>query len=198
MRTSARFPRVSLLALLIAPALDALAEAPQGDASEARSSEARTLDQVQVIGQATSYAKTSVRAETLNRQTVMSSVNDALNEVPGVVVSEADATGSSVWGTQISMRGFVTNRDTQQIGTTIDGLPNGGSGYGGGSLANRYIDTLDLETVEVSQGTADISSRSNGAGRHAQLPHQRSAAGQSPALRGRRRRQRGAQVLRAL
>ncbi len=114
-----------------------------------------------MIGQATSYAKTSVRAETLNRQTVMSSVNDALNEVPGVVVSEADATGSSVWGTQISMRGFVTNRDTQQIGTTIDGLPNGGSGYGGGSLANRYIDTLDLETVEVSQGTADISSRSN-------------------------------------
>ncbi|MGO4611421.1 TonB-dependent receptor plug domain-containing protein, partial [Variovorax sp. 2RAF20] len=66
-----------------------------------------------------------------------------------------------MWGTQISMRGFVTNRDTQQIGTTIDGLPNGGSGYGGGSLANRYIDTLDLETVEVSQGTADISSRSN-------------------------------------
>ena len=114
-----------------------------------------------MIGQATSYAKTAVRAETLNRQTVMSSVNDALNEVPGVVVSEADATGSSVWGTQISMRGFVTNRDTQQIGTTIDGLPNGGSGYGGGSLANRYIDTLDLETVEVSQGTADISSRSN-------------------------------------
>jgi hypothetical protein len=91
----------------------------------------------------------------------MSSVSDALNEVPGVVVSEADATGSSVWGTQISMRGFVTNRDTQQIGTTIDGLPNGGSGYGGGSLASRCIDTLDLETVEVSQGTADISSRSN-------------------------------------
>ena len=161
MRTIARFPRVSLLPLLIAPALDALAEAPQGDTGQARSSDARTLDQVQVIGQATSYAKTSVRAETLNRQTVMSSVNDALNEVPGVVVSEADATGASVWGTQISMRGFVTNRDTQQIGTTIDGLPNGGSGYGGGSLANRYIDTLDLETVEVSQGTADISSRSN-------------------------------------
>ena len=143
MRTFARFPRVSLLAVLIAPAPDALAEAPQGDTGEAHSSDARTLDQVQVIGQATSYAKTSVRAETLNRQTVMSSVNDALNEVPGVVVSEADATGSSVWGTQISMRGFVTNRDTQQIGTTIDGLPNGGSGYGGGSLANRYIDTLD-------------------------------------------------------
>ncbi|MDY1035175.1 TonB-dependent receptor [Stenotrophomonas sp. CFBP8980] len=150
-----RLPRACLLSVMLLPALHAYANdaAPVDDA--------RTLDQVQVIGQATSYAKTSVSKETINRQTILSSVNNALNELPGVVVSEADATGSSVWGTQISMRGFVTNRDTQQIGTTIDGLPNGGSGYGGGSLANRYIDTLDLETVEVSQGTADISSRSN-------------------------------------
>lgn len=140
---------------MLLPALHAYAN----DAAPA--DDARTLDQVQVIGQATSYSKTAVSKETINRQTILSSVNNALNELPGVVVSEADATGSSVWGTQISMRGFVTNRDTQQIGTTIDGLPNGGSGYGGGSLANRYIDTLDLETVEVSQGTADISSRSN-------------------------------------
>ncbi|MDX3931534.1 MAG: TonB-dependent receptor [Stenotrophomonas sp.] len=151
-----RYPRISLLALMLLPALHAYAAEEAAPADDAR-----TLDQVQVIGQATSYAKTSVSKETINRQTILSSVNNALNELPGVVVSEADATGSSVWGTQISMRGFVTNRDTQQIGTTIDGLPNGGSGYGGGSLANRYIDTLDLETVEVSQGTADISSRSN-------------------------------------
>jgi iron complex outermembrane receptor protein len=59
------------------------------------------------------------------------------------------------------MRGFVANRDRAQIGTTIDGLPNGGSLYAGGAMANRYIDTLDLKTIEVSQGTADISSRSN-------------------------------------
>lgn len=155
MPATGRYPRASLLAIMLVPAIQALA------ADTAPADEARTLDQVQVIGQATSYAKTSVSKETLNRQTILSSVNNALNELPGVVVSEADATGSSVWGTQISMRGFVTNRDTQQIGTTIDGLPNGGSGYGGGSLANRFIDTLDLETVEVSQGTADISSRSN-------------------------------------
>ncbi|MEN5425843.1 TonB-dependent receptor [Stenotrophomonas pennii] len=151
-----RLPRASLLSVMLLPALHAYAAEEAAPADDAR-----TLDQVQVIGQATSYAKTSVSKETINRQTILSSVNNALNELPGVVVSEADATGSSVWGTQISMRGFVTNRDTQQIGTTIDGLPNGGSGYGGGSLANRYIDTLDLETVEVSQGTADISSRSN-------------------------------------
>jgi len=155
MPIAGRYPRISLLALMLTSAVQAMA------AESAPADDARTLDQVQVIGQATSYAKSSVSQETLKRQQVLSSVNTALNELPGVVVSEADATGSSVWGTQISMRGFVTNRDTQQIGTTIDGLPNGGSGYGGGSLANRFIDNLDLETVEVSQGTADISSRSN-------------------------------------
>lgn len=120
-----------------------------------------TLDQVQVVGQAMTYSKTSVSKEMLDRQFVLGSVNDALNELPGVVVTEADAFGSSDWGTQISMRGFVSNRDTQQIGTTIDGVPNGGSAYGGGSKANRFIDMPDLETVEVSQGTADIASRSN-------------------------------------
>ncbi|WP_367683038.1 TonB-dependent receptor plug domain-containing protein, partial [Xanthomonas citri] len=120
-----------------------------------------TLDQVQVVGQAMTYSKTNVSKEMLDRQFVLGSVNDALNELPGVVVTEADAFGSSDWGTQISMRGFVSNRDTQQIGTTIDGVPNGGSAYGGGSKANRFIDMPDLETVEVSQGTADIASRSN-------------------------------------
>ena len=56
--------------------------------------------------------------ETLQRQQILGSVNNALNELPGVVVSEADATGSSVWGTQISMRGFVTNREAEAAAGT--------------------------------------------------------------------------------
>ena len=151
-------PRVSLLAALLVPAIAAYAN--EGlDQSIAPG--AQTLDQVQVIGKATSYAKTTVSTETIARQPVLGSVNGVLNESPGVVVTEGDPYGTSVWTTQINIRGFVTGRDTQQIGTTIDGLPNGGSSYGGGAMANRYIDTLDLETVEISQGTADISSRSN-------------------------------------
>ena len=76
---------------MLLPALHAYAAEEAAPADDAR-----TLDQVQVIGQATSYAKTSVSKETINRQTILSSVNNALNELPGVVVSEADATGSSV------------------------------------------------------------------------------------------------------
>lgn len=108
-----------------------------------------------VTGTSTHFANTRVTPEMIERQSTLSSVNDVVNELPGVFVSEGDAFGSSDWATTISIRGFT------QVGTTIDGLPNGGSGYGGGSKANRYIDVMDLKTVEVSQGTADISSRSN-------------------------------------
>jgi outer membrane receptor protein involved in Fe transport len=115
-----------------------------------------------VVGQATSFANTRVTQSMIERQSALASVNDVINELPGVFVSEGDAFGSSDWATSISIRGFSSGGGGgQQIGSTIDGIPNGGSGYGGGSRANRYLDVLDLKTVVVSQGTADISSRSN-------------------------------------
>ena len=61
----------------------------------------------------------------------------------------------------ISIRGFQVNLDSQQIGMTVDGIANGNSNYGGGTKASRYIDTENLRGTVVSQGTADISSRSN-------------------------------------
>lgn len=140
-----------LIALLVGPAV----------ATAQQTEPAPGVDSVTVIGQITTYSKSAVSAETLERLPVLGSVNDALNELPGVSVTESDAYGSAAWGTQIAMRGFVANRDRAQIGQTIDGLPNGGSLYAGGAMANRYIDALDLKTIEVSQGTADISSRSN-------------------------------------
>ena len=117
--------------------------------------------EIVVTGQKTTFANSQVTPAMIDRQSALTSVNDVLNELPGVFVSEGDAFGSSDWATSISIRGFSSGAGGQQIGTTIDGMPNGGSGYGGGSRANRYLDVLDLKTVVVSQGTADISSRSN-------------------------------------
>jgi outer membrane receptor protein involved in Fe transport len=136
------------------------AQAPAADGN-GRTQDGRG-DDIVVVGQATSFANTRVTETMIERQSALSSVNDVINELPGVFVSEGDAFGSSDWATSISIRGFSSGGGGgSQIGSTIDGLPNGGSGYGGGSRANRYIDVLDLETVVVSQGTADISSRSN-------------------------------------
>jgi len=45
----------------------------------------------------------------------------------------------------------------------IDGFPNGTSDYWRGAKASRFVDPINLGGVEVSQGTADIASRSVGA-----------------------------------
>lgn len=147
---------ILLFVLLIVFVLDVLVEVLQGGMVEVCSSDVCIFDQVQVIGQVISYVKMLMCVEMLNWQIVMSSVNDVFNEVFGVVVSEVDVIGLLVWGMQISMCGFVINCDIQQIGIIIDGLFNGGLGYGGGLLVNCYIDIFDLEMVEVSQGIVDI------------------------------------------
>ena len=76
------------------------------------------------------------------------------------------------------MRGFQVQLDEAQIGTTIDGFPNGTSDYWSGSKANRFIDQPNMGGVEVSQGTADIASRSiRGPRRDVSLHDGRSGAG---------------------
>lgn len=119
------------------------------------------IEKIAVHAKKQTYATSHVSQTMIERQSAVASVNDVLNELPGVLVTQGDYFGASDWLTAIFMRGFNTGGGANQIGTTIDGLPNGGSSYGGGSKANRYFDVLDLDTVEVGQGTADISSRSN-------------------------------------
>lgn len=152
----------AILALAMANAAyaaDDNAAAPAG--TDQAAGDTVVNDSIVVTGQAITYSNTQVTAPMLDRQSALTSVNDVLNELPGVLVTEGDTFGSADWATSITMRGFTSSGSTQQIGTTIDGIPNGGSSYGGGSKANRYLDVLNLKTIQVSQGTADIASRSN-------------------------------------
>jgi len=140
----------------------ARAQSTPADGNQTAPVAATGSDDIVVTGRAQVFASTQVTAPMVERQSALSSVNDVIKELPGVFIAEGDSFGSSDWATSISIRGFSSGGGGgQQIGSTIDGLPNGGSGYGGGSRANRYLDVLNLDTVVVSQGTADISSRSN-------------------------------------
>jgi iron complex outermembrane recepter protein len=115
---------------------------------------------VVVVGKGVTYS-TSETTETMAlAQAPVTSVLAQVDSLPGVLVSEGDTFGGDDWSTTISLRGFQSNLAEQQIGITVDGLPNGNSGYGGGAKANRYIDSPNLDGVQVSQGTADIASRS--------------------------------------
>lgn len=121
----------------------------------------RQLDTIQVIGQAQTYSSSETTDTMALQQSPVTSLTAQIDGLPGVLVNEGDTFGFDDWSTSISIRGFQTNLGEQQIGITVDGLPNGGSNYGGGSKANRYIDTQNGGAVEVAQGTADIASRSN-------------------------------------
>lgn len=123
--------------------------------------EAQAIEQITVVGRSVSYANNAIDDNMLKQQSSMTSVLAAIDNLPGVLINEGDTFGADDWSTSISIRGFQVDLSQQQIGITVDGIANGNSNYGGGAKANRFIDTENLRSVEVSQGTADIASRSN-------------------------------------
>lgn len=133
--------------------------APTAFAQENASSN-QMLEETLVISKQTTYANNETTEQMRNQVPDITSVNALIDNLPGVSIQEGDAFGFDDWSTSISIRGFQTNLAEQQVGSTIDGLPNGNSNYGGGAKANRYIDTANIGSVVVSQGTADIASRS--------------------------------------
>ena len=121
----------------------------------------RLLETVSVIAETpTTFASNVVAAPMLAQQPDITSVMAVVDNLPGISVQEGDAYGFDDWSSHVAVRGFQTNINEAQIGTTIDGFPNGTSDYWSGSKANRFVDPANLGGVEVSQGTADIASRS--------------------------------------
>jgi len=114
-----------------------------------------------VVGKPTTYANNATDNVMIEQESTAASVLSVIDNLPGVNISEGGTFGSDDWSTTVNMRGFTVGLSEQQIGMTIDGLPNGNSNYGGGSKANRYINFENLARAEVSQGTSDISSASH-------------------------------------
>lgn len=142
------------LAILSATSFYSHAEAPKSSAEE------KHVEVISVLGKRVSYANNTTDESMKQAKAPIGNVMDLIDNLPGINVGQGDAFGSDDYTTTISMRGFVINRADQQLGITIDGVPNGGSAYAGGSKANRYMDVENTRLVEVGQGSADISSAS--------------------------------------
>lgn len=148
---STRLSPITLgLLLALQPAL-ALAET---NATEAE------MEVVSVTGKKVAYANNATDEMAKLQKSPIGNVMDLIQNMPGVNVSQGDAFGGDDYTTTISMRGFVIDRADQQLGITVDGVPNGGSAYAGGSKANRYLDSENTAFVEVGQGASDIASAS--------------------------------------
>ena len=119
------------------------------------------LDPISVVAEEpTVFARNFVAEPMIRQQSNMTSVTSVIDNLPGVSVQEGDAYAFDDWSSNVAMRGFQSTINDVQIGTTIDGFPNGTSDYWSGAKANRFVDPMNLGGVEVSQGTADIASRS--------------------------------------
>ncbi|MEX0299253.1 MAG: TonB-dependent receptor [Kordiimonas sp.] len=129
--------------------------------TEATNSANSNIEEIVVTTRQTTFANNGTDQVMLDQQPDASSVLSAVNNLPGIFIAEGGPFGSDDWSTTISIRGFNVGLAEQQVGMTIDGLPNGNSNYGGGSKANRYLDSENLQQAAVSQGTADISSPSH-------------------------------------
>lgn len=151
---------ISVVSSFSSFSLSAVAQEENQNSNQA-DREKNKYESIQVTGRSVSYANNASSTAMKMQQTAMSSALSTIDNLPGVMVNEGDPFGSDEWSTSISIRGFQLDLESQQIGMTVDGIANGNSNYGGGTKANRYIDTENLQASEVSQGTADISSRSH-------------------------------------
>ncbi len=119
------------------------------------------IEEIMVTSSPKAFNNSLISEGMIAQQTPITSPLALIDNLPGVSIQEGDTFGFDDWSTTISIRGFQVSLADQQIGITIDGMPNGNSNYGGGAKANRYIDSMNIGGVEVSQGTSDIASRSN-------------------------------------
>ena len=150
--------RYHLIALSVLAGLSGISNSHAEAIAEDKSNE---IEEITVVGRSVSYANNAASDDMQKQQANLSSVLAVVDNLPGVLINEGDTFGADDWSTSIVIRGFQVNLNEQQIGMTVDGIANGNSNYGGGAKANRYIDTENLQTIEVSQGTSDIASRSH-------------------------------------
>ncbi|HMC15338.1 MAG TPA: TonB-dependent receptor [Albitalea sp.] len=145
-----------------APPKPPAASASQPTAADAAAAKAdvQTLQEITITGQ--SLGKGEARANSVVDKAVILQQPAGLDplkmltRVPGLQVNSSDGlTGS--YSMRLSMRGL----NKEQIGVSIDGIPNGSTLSNGGTMPNRLIDSANLQRVDVSQSAGDIGTPSN-------------------------------------
>ena len=157
-------PPITLLALLIGSAvMPALAQqaptAPERTADDAPV--AKSIGQVVVsgesIGARQTRANVKITAADLDYYPPGVSADKVLERISGIQVGSSNAFGGDGFESTINMRGFAKD----SIGFSIDGIPNGRSTLGGGSVPARFFDSSNLAGVDVSQSAGVVGAPSH-------------------------------------
>jgi len=104
-----------------------------------------------VVAPDTTKAKAVLTQEFIERQVPGQTVNDIINQLPGVSFQNNDPFGSA--GGKLSIRGF----DNTRINQTFDGIPLNDSGNYA-LYSNQQLDSELIEQVNVNLGSTDVDS----------------------------------------
>ena len=99
----------------------------------------------------TSKTREQLNAEFIQRQTPGQSINEVINQLPGVSFTNNDPFGSA--GGTLIIRGF----DNSRIAETFDGMPLNDTGNYA-IFSNQMLDSELINQVNVSLGSTDVDS----------------------------------------
>jgi iron complex outermembrane receptor protein len=111
----------------------------------------RTAEVGGIVVPDTSKTREQLNAEFIQRQVPGQSINDTINNLPGVSFTNNDPFGSS--GGNLIIRGF----DNSRISETFDGIPLNDTGNYA-IFSNQMLDPEIIEQVNVSLGSTDVDS----------------------------------------
>ncbi len=150
--------KISLLAAALAAAVATPCARAAEDMPETRDAAATTLDAVSVIGAGQARQVQRIVPQQLDVLPPGTSLQKALNLLPGVNAQSADALGSNEQSMTMSLRGFNTTR----LGYTLDGIPLGDGAYNNynGLSINRALISENMGGAELAVGIGNLSTPS--------------------------------------
>lgn len=160
MRPTHGLPAKLLAMLITTQVLPVLAQEAAAGAP-AQPADAPAAEQVVVFGNAIGVrqarANVKITAADLDYYPPGVSADKVLERISGIQMGSSNAFGGDGFESTINMRGF--GKDS--IGFSVDGVPNGRTTLGGGSVPTRYFDASNLAGVDVSQSAGVVGSPSH-------------------------------------
>lgn len=120
------------------------------------SEDIKQLENMSIVGDQDSHANNIVDTSKIETSLSMQNPLKLLDNVAGVYVTTGSSFGLYEYATQVNMRGFNQN----QIAFLVDGVPLGSSSTAGGAPVNRFVESENLSSVVVHQGSGALSTPS--------------------------------------
>ncbi|MFT4047303.1 MAG: TonB-dependent receptor [Solimonas sp.] len=110
------------------------------------------LDDVLIIGHGYTRASNTLTPQEAIAETPGAPVQNLLRDLPGANVQNSDPFGLYEFGNSVRIRGFAGD----QLGISLDGVPLESYDMRDGTPPGRLVDSDDLSSVTVAQGSGDV------------------------------------------